>query len=300
MAYKFKYDGLLRLAVIGFSPLFLLTSCASDINKTTFISSRMETAKRIGESGHLFRQDFQTTSFRLASWRKLDYRISDIHLYIEGDGFAWVDRRTPSLNPTPKRPIALTLASLDTHANVVYIARPCQFVPLKDDKYTCADDYWRGKRFSREVIESYNDALNILIDEYKKQNGQPPKIHLIGYSGGANISGLLASQRGDIASLRTVAGNVDNDFFTQFHHVSPMPYSLNMADEADKLSHIPQYHFIAEDDATVPLDIYKNYSSKLSTLSPTCSNYKVVGDTTHTDGWDKTWNNLLSIPVTCE
>ncbi len=239
------------------------------------------------------RLDLNTPDFVFGSWRKITARGAPINVYIEGDGLAWLSRSEPSLNPTPKNPLALHLASIDPAPNVIYIARPCQYVsPDMTGNTACRDSsYWRGKRFAAEVIKSYQAALDTIAAE------QPGGFNLIGYSGGANIAGLIVQGRTDVLSLRTVAGNIDNDYFVKFHGVSEMPYSLNMADNASSLAALPQVHFVGANDTTVPIDIYKSYASRAPTSS--CIHYRLVDGASHEDGWTERWRDLLSLPVDC-
>ena len=183
-------------------------------------------------------------------------------------------------NPSPKNPVALRLAALDRAPNVIYLARPCQYITLADSP--CTKDDWTGKRFSAAVVQSYQAALDQL-----KQRYPAATFHVTGFSGGANIAGLLAAQRTDIASLRTVAGNVDNDAFVAHHNVSAMPLSLTMADAAPRLSHIPQHHYIGADDTVVPRTVYESYARQLTDRS--CAAVTIVPNATHTQGWESVW-----------
>lgn len=258
------------------------------------VPGKLDKATKIAQTGPLSHKYIQASPFVLTSWQRLTAPNSPIHIYIEGDGLAWLSRSTPSNNPTPKNPIGLTLAAADPTPNIVYIARPCQYTPADITNNHCSRDYWMGKRFAKEVINSYHTALNQLS---ARHNGT--QFHLVGYSGGANIAGLLAAERHDVLSLRTVAGNVDNDFFTSFHKVSPMPLSLNMADQAEtRLSTLPQYHFIGEKDKFVPFAIFKNYEQKLSSSS--CLQSNIVNGTTHSQGWAERWISLLNKIPRCQ
>lgn len=259
----------------------------------TTISARHDAAQSIASGAQLTRQDLSTPDFVLGSWRKITAPGAPINVYIEGDGLAWLSRSEPSLNPTPKNPLALHLASIDPAPNVIYIARPCQYVSSDMAGNTsCRDSsYWRGKRFAPEIIRSYQAALDAIAAEHSGG------FNLIGYSGGANIAGLIAQDRADVLSLRTVAGNIDNDYFVKFHGVSEMPYSLNMADNAASLNGLPQLHFIGAEDTTVPIDIYKSYAGHAPASS--CVHYKLMDGVSHEDGWMEQWRDLLSLPVDC-
>lgn len=274
--------------------LFALV-CLSVAGCDTTTSGRAQTASEAALSSNMTRVQYATPPFVLAGWQKNMKVGAPIHVYIEGDGRAWLSRSEPSLNPTPVNPVALKLAGLDPSPNVLYLARPCQYTPIDmPGNEGCRDSsYWRGKRFSEEVIASYMTALDQVAAQ---SNGAT--FELTGYSGGANIAGLLAARRGDVTLLRTVAGNVDNDYFTDFHEVSAMPLSLNMASDAARLANTPQIHLIGAEDETVPEEIYQSYARK--SASPFCLQHKVLPGVTHEDGWEKQWPSLLTLPAFCQ
>ena len=83
-------------------------------------------------------------NFELASWVKITRPGAPLRIYIEGDGFAWRDRRTPSDDPTPKDDLVLNLARADSSPNVAYLARPCQYI----SSFSCRSFYWTKGRFS--------------------------------------------------------------------------------------------------------------------------------------------------------
>ncbi len=227
------------------------------------------------------------------SIRTANYTANKATIYIEGDGYAYISKSKPSSNPTPKTPVALMLSLTDKNSKAVYyVARPCQYIKDALFQERCSKKYWTTHRYSQEIMNSFHHTLNDI-----KSNTNIKYFDLIGFSGGGNIAGLLAASRDDIASIRTVAGNVDNDFFTKFHKVSPMPYSLNMADYAEQLSSIPQIHFIAEDDKFVPHDIYNNYQQQLPAQA--CVHHQIVKGTTHLDGWADRWPALLQLTPSC-
>ena len=73
-------------------------------------------------------REIDTEFFRLASWQKLTDVSKPLRVYIEGDGYAFNAHGRPSSNPTPRETDFRALAFGDPHANVVYLARPCQYV----------------------------------------------------------------------------------------------------------------------------------------------------------------------------
>jgi hypothetical protein len=271
---------------------FTLCYVAAILSVSACAVPRIDHAEKIAQAAKLTRQDIHAAPFILASWQRLADKDGPIHVYIEGDGLAWISRSTPSHDPTPKNPVALSLAAADPAANIVYIARPCHYTTAAVSGTRCHRDYWTNKRYAAEVIESYQTFLNQLKQRYSGG------FHLIGYSGGANIAGLLAEKRTDILSLRSVAGNLDNDFFTDFHKVSAMPLSLNMADHASRLATLPQYHFIAQDDDFVPPEVLESYTRKLGHSA--CIQATVVPGTEHQEGWTERWPALLKMTPSCK
>lgn len=261
---------------------------------TAAVSGRTDRAVEAAAVSQMQKVEFAAAPFILTGWQKITRPGEPVHLYIEGDGFAWMTRNRPSANPTPKTPTGLYLAGADNGANVIYLARPCQYTPLEaPGNQGCSDsDYWLSKRFSAEVVASYMSVL----DTIAQQTGAKEFI-ITGYSGGANIAGLLAARRSDITRFRSVAGNLDNDYFTRLHDVSAMPYSLNVADHAAQLATLPQIHFIGAEDETVPAEIYQSYALKAG-ASP-CLKQQIVRGASHSEGWREAWPSLLNTSFSC-
>jgi hypothetical protein len=229
----------------------------------------------------------KTESFDLTAFTRIKNHQEPIHLYIEGDGFAWVNRSQLSSDPTPHQPIGLKLAINDTHANVIYLARPCQY---RQTNKLCSSDYWSTRRFSIEVISAMNNAVNQLNEFHQS-------IELIGYSGGAAIAVLLASQRTDISSLRTVAGNLDHRYVNRLHHVDEMPESLNAIDVAGKVSSLPQLHFVGTEDKMIPKDVGISFIEELG--NKRCASLVEV-KAGHQSGWEAQWQRLVHMPLACQ
>ena len=228
--------------------------------------------------------------FNLTTYQRFEDNTSDIRIYIEGDGRAWISSSQPSNDPTPQHPLALMLARQDHWPNVVYIARPCQFSKSTSPK--CSVEYWTDKRFSVDVIRSYYGLLNDLRTARPNQ-----KFQMIGYSGGGAVATLLSVRRKDISSLRTIAGNLDHEYVNKFHHVDLMPDSLNPIAFTYNLQDLPQQHFIADKDSIIPAEVAKRF---VELQDGKCAQITVVKRTTHSDGWEERWQELLKVPVECE
>lgn len=166
-------------------------------------------------------------------------------VYIEGDGFAWVSGSTPSADPTPREPLALRLALAQPAGNAAYLGRPCQYGDAEQNG--CPQRYWTEARFAPEVVAAQSKAIDVL-----KERFGAIRLTLVGYSGGGAVAALLAARRSDIDRLITVAGNLDHQAWTRLHRVEPLNGSLNPADDAGKLLHVRQWHFVGSGDRSVP------------------------------------------------
>ena len=256
-----------------FSIIFVIffTSCAR-----YSLESRLDYAQELANKNHFILENIQTKNFYLRTYRKLNNNKQALRIYVEGDGFAWVTRTTLSSDPTPIKPIALELASSDKYENLAYIARPCQYVKNLDKK--CSSEYWSNKRFSKEVISSINEAIDVLKAKQKNKN-----IELIGFSGGGAIVTLVAAKRKDVVKITTIAGNLNHKLLNEYHNVSQMKGSLNPIDIASKISYIPQLHLVGGDDKIMPPLIAKSF--KKASKNPKNIKIKIIPNVTHTKGW---------------
>ena len=117
-----------------------------------------------------------------------------------------------------------------------------------------------------------------------------------GFGGGA-VAAILAAQRDDVASLRTVAGNLDHRAHSAHHNVSYLEGSLNPPDFAAKLARVPQYHFIGGQDSVVPPGVLHSYLQSLGATS--CAQYEFVQEAEHDKGWVNIWPDLLAKTPEC-
>ncbi len=232
--------------------------------------------------------DVETKHFTLRAWRGPSAQSAAMHVYIEGDGFAWATRYQPSQNPTPFDPMAARLAMLDTQVNTAYLARPCQYVDLK--LRPCGREYWTASRFSQEVIDSMSEAVSRL-----KHMARANRIVLIGYSGGGAIAALVAAQRTDVSQVITVAGNLDIRAWTRLHGISGLAGSLNPADYWKPLAGVRQTHYIGERDAVMPPEIYDSYRKAF----PASANItmEILAGFDHKCCWVQAWPQLLAKAV---
>ena len=243
-----------------------------------------------GRSG--FRKEYvQAGDFTLMTYQRFGKRSDKVNIYIEGDGRSWDTKYRLSDDPTPSDPVALRLAAVDPASNVSYIARPGQYslsgVPECDPKY------WSGRRFSPEVVGSVDRVVDML-----KERSGAKYVELAGYSGGGAIAVLVAARRTDVVALRTVAGNLNINAFCAYHHVSQLDGSMDPIDVAQKVSHIPQRHFVGSSDKVIPFFIAESFVKMEGDKDG--QRITIVDDVSHHKGWQKRWENFLSMPLTSD
>ncbi|WP_135074798.1 alpha/beta hydrolase [Terasakiella sp. SH-1] len=262
--------------------LVILSAC-----QTVSLEHRVHIADKIAQQTNLVSQTFKTTSFDIFSLKRHHSVLPVWTVYIEGDGFAWVNRRTISSNPTPLNPIGMKLSALDAVPNLLYLARPCQYVDLTQQK-NCTRKIWTSHRFSKEVLSSYQEILDHLKGQY----------HLVGFSGGGAIASLLAATRSDVLSLRTIAGNLDHEAINTHHNVSPISHSLNPVDYIVALENIPQIHYAGKADRTIPPWVADGFAKRFSDIS--CIEVIHTANTSHTKGWETFWVTQVTQIPSCQ
>jgi pimeloyl-ACP methyl ester carboxylesterase len=269
--------------------LFYLLSCSSSPRGLPSTTQRVVTkAEQQGFSLHRY----TTSSFVITAYERLNAKPGGTtYVYIEGDGKSWKTKYKISHNPTPHQPLALSLAILDPHPDVVYLARPCQYTPLSEDKH-CTPEYWSSHRFAPEVIQAMNEVL-----EQIKAKTKNTHFVLIGFSGGASVVALLASERSDILGLMTVAGDLDHQALSKHHHTTPMTASLNPATKAKALKHLPQHHWVGDKDPIVPVWVAEQFAKRVD--NPSCVKVHILNGATHHQGWEEKWPTIIKTPFAC-
>ncbi len=259
---------------------------------TTLPYMRAETAQRIAAPAWMIKRDIAASPYLLRSYERIHNRGGNVNLYIAGDGPIKTSPEEWETNPTPKNPVALHLASKDRSDNVIYIARPCQYTGMMSKGDVCDSSVWKDERFSPTVIKSFGKALDDIASRYNISG-----FNLIGYSGGAAIATLLASERNDIISIRTVAGVLDHEAHSTTTNTPRLSGSLNPVKESASLTQTPQYHFIGGQDNYVTPTVLHSY---LQAMPPTnCVQTMLVQEAGYEDGWVSKWPDLLDLPVTC-
>jgi len=204
----------------------------------------------------------KTDTYEIATWQKINSpQNKNIHIYIEGDGYAFDAYGQPTNNPTPRGTFVRDLALADNFDNVVYMARPCQFIMDEN----CSQSDWTSGRFSKKIIDAQSAAI--------KQIAKDKNITIVGYSGGAMVSGLVIQQNKKLNFEKwiTVAGVLNHKLWTDYFGDEPLIGSMNM----ERLPNISQTHFIGGRDGVVPYTLAKQWAKE--------TDIKLIPDATHDD-----------------
>ena len=229
---------------------------------------------------------YATKSFNIFSLEKIKNN-KRLTVYIEGDGLSWIDRFTPSSNPTPTDPLAFKLALIDKSENIIYLARPCQYVWSNN----CNEEVWTSAQYSSTILNAYNEIINHLSKKHKD-------IHLVGYSGGGGIAMYLASvESNNIKSIKTIAGNINHNELTKILNISRLKKSVNFYSVEKKLKNIPQIHYYGLKDKTVPNELQISYAER--NANNNCVKIKSVANASHNSGWLDFWTENYIKPSIC-
>ena len=240
---------------------------------TIFVCTMLCGCQTLTVSPEFEYKEIQTSTFKLASWQKITQPKLPYKIYIEGDGAAFRADGSVSYNPTPRGIMLREIAFGDMHPNVIYLARPCQYV--KDGM--CKSEYWSTARFSAEVTQAEYEAV-------KSLSGAQP-ITLVGFSGGAQIAGLIAVKYNNlkIQKLVTVADNLDVKSWTDYHQITPLSLSDDLAKYRIEYAKFNQIHYVGEKDTNIVPSITENFVADKN-------NIKYIKKASHNSGWEASYD----------
>lgn len=167
------------------------------------------------------------------------------------------------------------LAFGDDSPNVIYLARPCQYIKSP----ICSKRHWTTARFAPEVINAEYAAV-------KQIAGDNP-VTLIGFSGGAQVAGLIASTKPglNVKKVITIAGNLDHLAWTQYHNLPPLNESMNLESYHKQFARIPQIHYVSSNDEVMPPLLVRDF------VGESCNIIEVRG-ATHNSGWEEIYSQI--------
>lgn len=213
-------------------------------------------------------KEIQTRDFSIATWQKISQPKTIYKIYIEGDGYAFNSHGRASSDPTPRGKLVREIAFGDPSPNVIYIARPCQYIKSP----ICSKRHWTTARFAPEIINAEYEAI-------KKIVGNAPII-LIGFSGGAQIAGLITTAKSglNVKKIITIAGNLDHLSWVQYHKLAPLNESMNLESYQTQFAKIPQIHYVGSNDKVIPPILNKEFIKNNKLIIE-------IQGATHNDGW---------------
>lgn len=206
-----------------------------------------------------------------------------LHIYVGGDGRAFVNRRSVALDPTSYPDQALQLM-LEDSATTYYIGRPCYHGAAVDEG--CEARLWTTKRYSMEVVDSVASVIDTLHRRHPNKD-----IRLIGYSGGGVIALLAAIQLSYVRSVVTVASPLDTEAWIKLHGYSPLIDSINPVEIEQWPVELRQWHFLGGEDVNVTYETQSRFRQKMQTLSQPAKFLMIPGQ--HHCCWSESWRQIL-------
>lgn len=262
-----RFRTLLGLTAIGASLLGIASCAVTD-------EWNYEVAQRVATSAWMIERPVTVGPFVLTAFERMHERGQVANLYIAGDGNPELVHSGELYNPTPQNPVGLHLASKDKADNLAYLARPCQYTDMRIEDGDC-NNYWGKNKYHPEILAALNEAM----DGMKRRYGVTG-FNLIGYDDAATIVSLLATERSDVMTIRTVAGYFDDE---------------TLAPVLPKLRNIPQHHFTGGQDVDTPPAHLQGFLSKLGPSE--CVDHTFIQEASHEKGWVDKWPELLKNEV---
>lgn len=222
-------------------------------------------------------KEVKTRDFTIATWQKITSSQEVYKVYIEGDGYAFNNYGKPTQDPTPKGTFVRKLAFGDNSPNVIYIARPCQYIK----SLICSKRHWTTARFAPEIINAEYETIKEIVGDNR--------VILIGFSGGAQIAGLIATAKYglNIKKIITVAGNLDHLSWTQYQNLPPLNESMNLESYRTQFANISQIHYVGTNDKVIPPILVKEFIGNDDLIVE-------VDGANHNEGWESIYQAVWS------
>lgn len=216
-------------------------------------------------------KDIVLNAFMRAKIQFLRYIIE----YIKG--YAFNSHGKPTHAPTPRGTLVRELAFGDKSPNVIYLARPCQYIKSP----MCSQRHWTTARFAPEIINAEYETIRQIA-------GNNPVV-LVGFSGGAQVAGLVATaKRGlNVTKIITIAGNLDHLAWTQYHNLPPLNESMNLESYRTQFAKLPQIHYVGSNDEVIPLVLVRKFVGNDDLIVE-------VNGASHNEGWESIYNQVWS------
>jgi hypothetical protein len=200
-----------------------------------------------------------------------------LHVYIEGDGRAYLDRWTASPDPTPRRPLMLELMKSDP-VRAIYVGRPCYFGLATVVPCTPLD--WTLRRFSAPVVDSMASVVAAAA-------AGASAVEIYGHSGGGTLAVLLARLLPQVTRVVTLAGNLDPVAWNRLHGYTAFTDFVDPLVEGPLPARVSQVHAVGQKDRNVPPGMVEAAARKLG-----AADVRVVPDADHACCWERLWPAL--------
>lgn len=213
----------------------------------------------------------------------LDSSATRLHIYLHGDGRAFLDATTVARNPSPRNALTAKLASADP-VPALFLTRPCYFGTHSAPG--CSSRYWTVERYAPTVINAVAVALERIRERYPDA-----ELTVIGYSGGG-VVGLLAAQESTaVSSVVTIAAPLDTAYWTELHGYTPLASGSNPADLAAWRPELRQWHLVGEKDLNVPPSVARSFMAKTH-MPVSQADLREIPGFDHRCCWVDAWESL--------
>lgn len=253
--------------------LLLLQACAA--------SPRDRIIERAVTYG-LHQAEIESVDFRHLIFRNFtSSKLLQLHVYLEGDGQPWILRYFQSADPTPRRPMMLSLMAQDRTPSL-YLGRPCYNENKRSEN--CTQVHWTSGRYSAEVV---NSMSSVLVAEVERLGAN--SVTLFGHSGGGALALLIAENIPQVDRVVTLAGNLDTDAWIEHHGYSKLYSSLNPATRDNLPTDIEQIHFMGGRDSNIPPTLGSQW-----VMNQPNSYGVIIEQFSHGCCWSEIWSGVLT------
>ena len=225
--------------------------------------------------------DFQLTWFG----EPVAADATELHIYLGGDGRAFVSRQRIAHDPTGSEHLGLRLAIADP-APSAFLARPCYYRGAPHPP--CERSLWSVDRYSPRVVQPVVAALSEVAGRYPQA-----RLTLFGYSGGGVVALLAARHVKQVARVVTIAAPLDTAAWTARHGYTGLATNSDPAALRDWREELVQVHLVGENDREVPPSIAASFHERTG-LQPPRSVIVPLSGYDHRCCWLERWPATLA------
>ncbi len=257
-------------SVVHVLPVLLLVGCSSTTPRSHWETLfEKSLAEGIGFQHVVFSRDLQPNA-------------RTIHVYIGGDGQAFITKDRVARDPTSRKSLTLELMQADANP-AVYVGRPC-YHGLAESQ-PCEPRYWTIERYSEAVVDSMAHVIGNLIAAHPDA-----EVTVFGYSGGGVLALLASRNLARVSLIVTVAAPLDTDAWTHMHQYTPLYGSINPSTVTNWPPNQQQIHLIGGRDHNVSEASITNFRERFESEQ---IRFEVLDSLDHDCCWVSLWPSLL-------